>query len=209
MKHLACLLLTSLAILTNPSYASVVLYQDSGQFQAAAPAGTTETFEGYAAPASFVNVSDTTLGNLSFGASTFIVDPDFDGGGYNWNTGAVLNFANSPTVDTTLSFAPTTAFSALFGTVGPTDDDFGQDIIVTVNDQSFLLGTGSFANWTFYGFISDTPFSSVSFSTAQGFPILDNVFVGNSTATVPEPTSLAMLALGILCIATVRRRQEK
>ncbi len=205
MKNLACLLLTSLAILTNPSYASVLLYQDADQFQAAAPAGTTETFEGYAAPGDFVNVSNSTVGNLTYGDNSFIVDPDFDGGGYNWNTGAVLNFASDLPSDTTLSFAPTTAFSALFGTV----NDFGQDILVTINDQSFLLGTGPFANWTFYGFTSDTPFSSVTFSAVQGLPILDNVFLGNNTATVPEPASLTILALGLLCLLATHRRQTK
>ncbi|MES2104139.1 MAG: PEP-CTERM sorting domain-containing protein [Pseudomonadota bacterium] len=204
MKLIPRLILACMVSAVAPAYAGVVEYQDFNQFQTAAPNGVTETFEGRADPASFVDVSNSTLGNLSYSANTFIVDSAFDGGGYQWGTGAVLLLDNYGV--TTLSFAPTKSFSALFGTV----IDFGQNITVDIDNTLFLISTGAFANWTFYGWVSDTEFSSISFTSTTGLPLLDDVFLGHGGSTgVPEPASLAMLALGLLGIGAGRRRQAK
>ena len=204
MKIIPRLILACTVSAIAPAYAGIVEYQDFNQFQVVAPNGMTETFEGRADPASFVDVSNTTLGNLSYSANTFIVDSAFDGGGYQWGTGAVLLLDNYGV--TTLSFAPTKSFSALFGTV----IDFGQDITVDIDNTFFFISTGAFANWTFYGWVSDTEFSSISFTTTTGLPLLDDVFLGRDGSTdVPEPASLAMLGLGLLCMNSARRRHTK
>ncbi|GGD00263.1 PEP-CTERM sorting domain-containing protein [Undibacterium terreum] len=205
MKIMSRIMLFCLVLFAAPIHASVVLYQDLSQFLAAAGPGTTETYEGYAPPGGFAVLSDSTVGSITYSDNAYAVDPAFDGGGYNWGTGAVLLLSNPAPFTPILTFAPTKAFGALFGTV----NDFQQDITVTIDGQSFLLSTGPFANWTFYGFISDTPFSTFSISAANSaLPILDNVFVGQASVAVPEPASLAMLGLGLLGIA-IRRRQAR
>ncbi|MES2070921.1 MAG: PEP-CTERM sorting domain-containing protein [Pseudomonadota bacterium] len=204
MKVIPKLILVGLILSGGLAHAAIVQYQDSSLFHAATTGGVMETFEGYAAPASFVDVANQTVGNITYPDYGFIVDSAFSGGGYDWGSGAVLILNQSAT--DTLSFAPTTAFSASFGTALP----FAENITVTIDGNSFLIGTTNFPNLSFYGWISDTPFSSISFSAGGGaFPILDNIFMARASTEVPEPASLAIFGLGLLgllSVAAARRR---
>ena len=68
---------------------------------------------------------------------------------------------------------------------------------------------GAIDGLSFYGWVSDTAFTSVTFSTAAEYIILDNVTRAGTPALpppgkVPEPGSLALTGLGLLLLARKR-----
>lgn len=62
----------------------------------------------------------------------------------------------------------------------------------------------------FVGFISDTPFTSVTISSAanSGYT-LDTLLFGNANAVVPEPSSWALMIFGFGMIGAARRQQPR
>lgn len=81
---------------------------------------------------------------------------------------------------------------------------FAQDTLI---GQVGPLGPGGFGGVVGYGFSPDAPYSVtqvLSLRTAGGF----TTFSGDFEVNVPEPTTLALLGLGLLGFAAVRRRRS-
>ncbi|QYF92083.1 PEP-CTERM sorting domain-containing protein [Massilia sp. PAMC28688] len=178
--------------------AALVVYDSKTAFN---DATTSQIVEPYIAPEnSFLSLSEATFNGIRYPELAFMVDPGYAPDLYQWNSGAVLLLGNVAT----LSFAPTHAFAADFGTLNP-----GAAVTVTIDGIDTVVRTEARRNLRFRGWVSDTAFTSVSFSTPAQFLILDNVTRAGAgglppPVQVPEPGSLALMGVGLLLLARKR-----
>jgi hypothetical protein len=194
------------AALSGPAGATLIQYSTLASFQAATTTPVVETFSGIAQPGNYTLVDSTTLNGISYsGGYAFVVDAQYNAVNYDWGTGAVLELNAVGTE--TLSFAtPVTAFGALFGSINPTAFSINASIPGNSNaGAQVTLKTNAYPNWAFFGWTSDTPFSSVTIAGTESSPILDNVTL--AVAAVPEPGTYSMMLAGLgLMGFAVRRR---
>ena len=182
----------------NVANAALVQYTSQAEFDEATVDRIVETND--AAPLNgFLDVHNQTIGAITYPGYAFMTDPGFMPDLYDWGSGPILLVERN----TSLSFEPTRAFSADFGTLYP-----GAFVTVTIDGVSNVIGTSFDKNLAFYGWISDTPFSSVSFSTSTLFLVMDNITVADAgdidePGEVPEPGTLALL--GIAAALLVRK----
>ncbi len=157
-----------------------------------------------APPGSFYVLNNLDYNGFIYPNFAYMVDPAYAPALYEWGTGPVLLLASQ----SSLSFAPITAFAADFGTLPE-----GFSLTVTIDGVSMTLPTPPQRQLTFYGWTSDTPFTSVAFSTNAQYLILDNATRATAdappAAVVSEPGSLAMIGLGVLAIAARRNRTKR
>jgi hypothetical protein len=183
--------------------AALTLYEDQADFLAAISAshsGTvTQDFSGIALANSSQSVAGQTIGGITFGSGTvYVADPGLDAARFNWGSGAVLAVSVDGAT-TTLTFAPTTAFGAWFGTA----DDFEDIVIFEVGAEVSAVMTGAYPDLVFAGFISDTPFTSVTFYTGgSAVAIIDDIIIA-----IPEPISVALFGAALLGLGVARRRR--
>lgn len=122
-------------------------------------------------------------------------------------------------VTTQFGFSPaTTAFGADWDlSPGGAGNGISFDILLNNGTHQTVAGIsnpGGVAFNGFFGFVSDTPFTSITLTTqsltgnSETFNA-DNVrFVGSGVvAAVPEPSSLALLAGGLFTVWMIRRRK--
>ncbi len=193
--------------LLAPSTASAAfaIYTDRASFNAASTNLSTLTFEGLAPAGSFTyygNPGSLTLNRVTFqtNGALFVQNLNYYG------TGAFLSAQQAPQGPDILTVLLPSGINAI-GT------DFLSTTPVTVTlstGQSYTLPGRPFPNIGFTGFTTDVAISSLRFSEASGID-LDNFSFGQS-ASVPEPSSVAMLLLGVVGVlgASVRaHRPEK
>lgn len=157
---------------------------------------------------STTNLAGFTLGGASFtvgsgGSYQAIVAPAFYPDYYERGTGNVLHADLGS--DMIISFAaPVDSFalnlSSIVGRTGLTTLTFSNG-----DTASAALGDP----WAFHGYVSSTPFSSVTITGVSGdYVLVDNIRFANIEEEVatPEPASLALLALGLAAL-TARRRK--
>jgi hypothetical protein len=161
----------------------------------------------------------TTLNGVTYGASqgsaivtdTYLTTTNPNGLG---STSAGFFKSNE---SATLSFATAiTAFGIDINTFAPTAGDY----VATINLGNTILSKFDVFPGTstgqFIGFISDTPFTSVSISPladpnqSSYSYTLDSLVYGNAAAIVnaasPEPSTVGIFGLGLLLLALVGRR---
>lgn len=191
------------------SNAAITASVDRAAFQAAVASGTinTQTFDGL--------TNGTILGTLNgvtYSASTgsplvtnsYLTTTSPNGLG---RTGVGF-FQNTDTA--TFAFANAiTAFAIDVNTFATTNDSY-RATLNTGDEVSSLFATfPGFVTGQFIGFVSNTPFSSV---TIRGLSVyaytLDTLVYGNASSVrpVPTPGTLAMLGLGLCALGWTRRR---
>lgn len=213
-KYLAA---AAVLVAATPGLATVTSFTDRAGFEAAAGTLVTQDFNGVAADTSFNNQTRAFAGFTVRGD-----DPLNQAGGNNYIDVPPLNDALSPanfSVDgTTLlnavvfpnSTSVTFTFNRAITAVGfdtrrmqnlPTLMQIG------VAGETIIPGVLPF----FLGFVSDTPFTTLTFSGQAGAQFGDSFSIDNfsfSANAVPEPASWAMLIAGFGLVGASGRRRR-
>ena len=214
-KILAAATLTAGLTLSMAASATTMLYTDRASFLGAIDSPVTDTFNsGYG----FIN-SNATMEALS-AASINYSSTGFGSSQLNIVSGGSLCWGcnGSGLIDLTSTTIGSSSGVYAFGT-DITNHYLGSpySAFVTLGDNSLVSiaigGAGSF-----FGITSDQLVKVVEFAHAHGVVStdgslqIDNVTISNSghsytTNQVPEPSSVALLGLGMLGMASVRRRK--
>jgi hypothetical protein len=170
------------------------------------------TFEGLApgAVASFSPAAGVTLSRTGddYGANLTGVNNTTFGTVFGFNvTAGGATWFGAPEGTMTFTFdSPITAWGAF--TTG-TQTQFGPEILASFDNgtpQLMSIPPNSGGGVQFIGFISDTPFASITLSKVTGGDAwgIDDVYY--TTQATPEPATAALLAAGLLGLAARRRR---
>lgn len=195
------------------AHAAIVSYTSSATFQAALT-GQTVTTEGYELPAINSTIANGgSLNGLTYSFSNGApgrIDNIFNN--FDDQSLASASFANGfflPGESITVSFgAAATAFGVFFNVA----QSPAGSLYATTNLGDTALGSNSYDISTlhFVGLISDTAFTSVTFggttAIASGFNV-DDLSNVRAVQAVPEPGSLALLALALAAVVSMRRRK--
>ncbi|MBL8279644.1 MAG: PEP-CTERM sorting domain-containing protein [Pelomonas sp.] len=202
--HPASRLLTAvaLAVASASTLAAPTIYTSSAAFLAqVAPTAYTETFTAV--------VDDNTNVQTFTGNGNYGFTASLDAGQqFYFGTDALSTNLPNEVITLTFTGGPVTAIGANFYAI-----DIGDMFIPS--PLTILLADGSATTLTFTpgdasayrGFTSQVAITSITFSaSAQGaYATLDNLTIGG-THTVPEPSSIALIALAFAGAAAARRR---
>jgi hypothetical protein len=199
-RALICAALLAAGI-CHPAAAAVTPYTDFSTFSAAA--GPTALFDFNSTPdGSFdgtsYDVGPFTLTGDSTGqfADSEVVNGQVTGDACDLLCGA-SGFSYFVSFDT-----PISAFGATFSSVA---GGLGS-LVITIDGQGVA---GSLTAEGFFGFVSDTAFTTIKFSSAASYHHFDDVRYAIATVapSVPEPATWGMMIGGFaLAGATMRRR---
>lgn len=206
---------------TLPSTAAVVEFTTRADFVAAAGASTTETFDSIAPDTQFRTqaVDVGTFAIAGFGpnqASWNAINPTPAPGNTIYNVNGSSFIVGATDVDTGFSItfdSAITAFGADFRGLNNQDNVARTFVVVNGTELEAPIVAGNDVG-SFFGFVSDTPFTTITFirnpdliSGHMDAFGMDNVTF--ATGAVPEPSTWAMMIVGFagLGLATYRRRK--
>jgi len=195
-----------------PAFADIVVldFEGIGDYN---PVG--DFYNGVGGPNYGVTFSPATLA---------LVDADAGGSG---------NFANEPSPDTVMFFLD--ANNAILNVAAGFDTGFSfyysssTEASVTVYDDvdgtGNVLGSlnlvaqgmdncsgdpsGAFCNWTAIGVAFAGTAKSINFGGTANYTGYDNITFGTDVPVVPEPSTYALMALGLAGIGLVTRRRQR
>jgi hypothetical protein len=216
----------ALLLLSVPAYADLVTFSSLAAFTAAAPGLPVETFESGVA---FPNTIIPCAGPLSSaaGGSCFPVATLLPGAVYSASPGPIMALvgAGNPSIGNTSKIVgPATFADTLNVTFAATTTAVGFDVFPGTGAGSIQVSVFDPSNvslgvFTFPGAVGPNFFGVVSASDligrinimstvgmAPGAELIDNVAFGNAAATVPESSSLLLLAAGVGLVFRLRKR---
>lgn len=206
----------SLTAVATPAKAGFVLYTNRAAFEAATTNRTVIDFEGITNQSHWYgNSTGSAFGGVTFTESSgrlFVLTPSAYG---TSGTTAYLTNAlgRSPIIAT---FAePHYAVGMDIGQLFNSDGASSGSIVVSIPNGPALglVGpglAGTSLPLTFFGWVSDTPFSSVEFYSTLG-SMIDNFTFGErlETTAVPAPGSAMLLGVGMTSLAGFRAVRGK
>ena len=207
MKKLMTICVMAVMCITAvPSLGTVIQFTDEAVFQAAlTPGYYLENFN----YAPWLTVEDPAIPNTSFGPT--------NGWEYDISSPQGLSGQPTPAPDSGGAVAPYNGGQTLtVAFTGPLPTAVGGTFWVTNVSGTFVPGgvvtikIFSDATYTyldavdypaFSGFISNSPITSMTISTAGNWASMDNLYVG-----VPEPMTLGLLVIGGLALLIRKRK---
>jgi hypothetical protein len=203
----------------SASAATITLF-DRAAFQAAVLGGTItqQTFDGFADGTPLGTVGGVTYsasGGTVVVTDTFLTTTFPHGIGSTSTSSSLCCFFPGSETSTFTFTSPVSAFGIDINTFAATAGAYSGTLnIGDVVSSAFDTFPGTFTG-QFLGFISDTPFTSVTISANTGFSYtLDTLVFGDARAiidantAVPEPTTLALMGGGLLALVLQRRRRR-
>ena len=178
-----------------------------------------ENTTGLTAPVSVetfdVNAGDGSAAASQFSGLTFgngnFVSSGYSGAFLNMSNDVISNFGGDPfsiTTPTFINFSTPESDVAFAYVSNPGTTTFSSFLAGNLV-ESAIVNTGYEGH--FFGF-TNSAFDSIRIDSINenNAYILDNLQLGSPSASaVPEPASIALLGLGLLCFAAARRRSAK
>ncbi len=208
--------LATAALFTLPATASVITLNFEGAGDQA------QLLDFYNGGTDSVGNSGSNYG-VGFGSNALsLVDADAGGSG---------NFGNEPSPNTIMFFLSGTAvlnyapgFTTGFSFYYSSSTDAVVNVYSGLNATGTLLGsihlnaqafdgcsgdpTGQFCNWSAAGVAFAGTAMSIDFGGTVNQTGYDNITFGSATPTVPEPSTYALLALGLAGVGAIARRRK-
>ncbi|WP_395345193.1 PEP-CTERM sorting domain-containing protein [Ningiella sp. W23] len=193
--------------------AALVSFTDRSAFDAAAGATSIEDFDSFTIDTQFhtgtLDVGDFSLSMTSTPSTNFnIIDvPPLANAESDVNGSANMRVFTNGNLGVDLMFMFDTAISSFGADFRSLNDEIARTEIVVGGEVLTLPIASGSGQASFYGFTSDTAFTSVIFrGIVNDVYGIDNVTYGSATA-VSAPSTLAMMLLGVAGFVVARRKQ--